>query len=248
MEFSEKVVVLQVGKFKEADMWIRFLSPTRGLLSAFAFGGSRSRRRFVGCLDVFNEIHVRVASSHRTPYLALQEGVLIKGLSRLRRDWGRFGQAVNCARFVQSFGSGPEEAAQTHHIMRDTLALLEEAESVPPHLPLHFRVRLAFEQGYALDATCCNACGAAAEQEPLWLLLREGRVLCGHCIRMTQGHALPLGTEARSALHMIHTRDPSSWTSLSLSPRAASEYARAMDGFIQFHVGISWNNGRFVRH
>jgi len=250
MEFSEKVLVLQVGKFKEADLWVRLLSPTRGLISAFAFGGSRSRRRFVGCLDVFNEVHVRISASSRTSYLALQEGVLIRGVTRLRGDWQRFGLAVNCVRFLQSFGVGPEGAGEAVFLVREILRLLEEQESIPRLLPMFFRVRLAFDQGYALGMTRCSRCGRelSAEEDAAYLILREGCVVCSSCCGHRAEQLLPLRPETLGALRDIRSIAPSQWAGIPLSPLAAREFARAVDGFIQYHVGIAWDRGRFVRH
>ena len=54
MQWTDDALVLRIGKFREADMWVRFLARDKGLVTAFAFGGSRSRRRFTGCLDAFN--------------------------------------------------------------------------------------------------------------------------------------------------------------------------------------------------
>lgn len=249
MEFSERVLVLQVGKFREADLWVRFLSPTRGLVSAFAFGGSRSRRRFVGCLDIFNEIGVRVSASHRTQYLALQEGVLLKGVSRLRTDWSRFGMAVNCVRFLQSFGVGPEGAQDALFLMREILQLLEEEETTPRLLPLFFRIRLAFDQGYALEVARCSLCGKplASSCERSFLLLREGRIVCASCAGKQPDYRLPLGTETLCALEQIKILPPSGWNRVELSPPGAREFARIVDGFIEYHIGIAWDRGRFIR-
>ena len=250
MDFSDQALVLHVGKFREADLWVRFLSPKRGLFTAFAFGGSRSRRRFIGCLDIFNEISVRVSASGRTSHLALQEGVLIKGVNRLRRDWSRFGLAVNCARFLQTFGVGPEEAEGTLFLMRGILQLLEDQETVPRLLPLFFRLRLAFDQGYALEASHCFLCGAPATStcEAAYLLLREGRIVCRSCIGKQQNYRLPLGIEALSIVTQVKELPPSGWSMIEPSPLGAREFARAVDGFIEYHVGIAWDRGRFIRH
>ena len=247
MEFSEQVLVLQVGKFKEADLWVRFLSPTRGLLSAFAFGGSRSRKRFVGCLDTFNEVNIRVSPTGRGAYLALQEGVLVKGLCRLRTDWARFGLANNCTKFLQAFGVGPEGAEKAHFLVDQTLCLLEEADSLPPLLPLFFRARLAFDQGYAMDAGQCALCGNTLHSHGAYLLLRDGQLVCPVCAPMQAGQRLFLGPEALETLETVHALEPLQWASILLSARAKNECARAIDGFIQYHVGLAWENGRFTR-
>lgn len=247
MEFSDTALVLQLGTFREANIWLRLLSPERGLFSAFAFGGSRSRRRFVGCLDVFNEIGVRVSGSSRNSYLALREGVLLNGVARLRNDWFRYGTAVNCARFLQCFGVGSDGAAESHFLMRQTLTLLENADDPPKLLPLFFRLRLAFDQGYALRTSGCHVCGAAFAGQRAWLVLGEGRIVCHACSRREQGQRLPLCAESMGVFEAVRSLVPSSWDAISLSGAAMRETARAVDGFIQYHVGIAWDRGRFVR-
>jgi DNA repair protein RecO (recombination protein O) len=274
MEFSERVLVLQVGRFREADLWVRFLSPTRGLLSAFAFGGSRSRRRFVGCLDSFNEISVRVSSSRRGAYLALEEGVLIKGLTRLRSDWSRFGLAVNCMRFLQSFGVAPDGAAQAHALMSGMLRLLEEEECLPQFLPLYFRARLAFDHGYSLSGALCGKCRdalvpscsgdydapepwrgnadgdcspAASSGRGAFFLPGEGLVLCPDCAGAVTGQRFFLGPEALRCLESIRTLPVEQWGRLCPPAASSRQLARMVDGFIQYHIGIAWENGRFVK-
>ncbi|MDR0826928.1 MAG: DNA repair protein RecO [Desulfovibrio sp.] len=248
MEFSETVLVLQVGQFKESDLWVHFLSPSRGSLSAFAFGGSRSRRRFVGCLDIFNEIKVRVSSSLRTPYFALQEGLLVRGVSRLRRDRQRLGVAVNCARFLQSFGVQPEGADKAYFLLRETIRALEELEQPPKLLPLFFRARLAFDQGYALSLSRCSHCGRELSGTYVRLLMREGQVTCPACAAFSNDSRLPLGPDALSALQTLHVLPPGDWHGLNLPALAAREFSLAVDAFVSYHVGIFWKDGRFVRH
>lgn len=249
MEFSERVLVLQVGKFRESDLWVRFLSPSRGLVSAFAFGGSRSRRRFVGCLDIFNEISVRISTSNRTPYLALQEGVLLKGVSRLRQDWSRFGIAANCVRFLQSFDIGAEGAEEALFLMREVLLLLENEKALPRLLPLFFRLRLAFDQGYAMELSHCSFCATSFKNapDPNFLFLREGRIVCRACAQNRPEYRLALGGGTLKALEQIKILSPSCWNQITLPPEHSREFARAVDGFIEYHVGIAWDRGRFVR-
>ena len=63
MEFSDQALVVQVGKFKEADLWVRFLSAKRGLFTAFAFGGCRSQNAFAAALIFL----IRSASASPAP-------------------------------------------------------------------------------------------------------------------------------------------------------------------------------------
>lgn len=91
MEWSDTALVLGVGRFRESDLWLRMLTRRHGIVSAFAFGGSRSRKRFCGCLDLFNELQISTKTTRNGMYLSLQEGNLIRGPRRLRTDWNRLG-------------------------------------------------------------------------------------------------------------------------------------------------------------
>ena len=249
MEFSEQAVILHVGKFKEADLWVRFLSPTRGILSGFAFGGSRSKRRFTGCLDAFNEVLLRVQASRRGTYMALQEGVLLRGPVRLRTDWARYGMANNCVKFMQSFGVGPEGADKAHFVLQQVLQLLEEADILPVQLPLFFRARLAFDQGYSLETEQCTACGKELSGRGARFSVLEGRLECHACAAVSQvrGRVLSLSAEALDILGAMRELAPTAWSDIPLGSPAGTECARALEGFIQHHVGLVWENGYFAR-
>ncbi|MDR2726763.1 MAG: recombination protein O N-terminal domain-containing protein, partial [Deltaproteobacteria bacterium] len=110
MEWTDTALVLRVGRFRETDLWVRLLARRRGLISAFAFGASRSRRRFPGCLDLLNVIRVRAKDTRGGAYLNLEEGTLLEGPRRLRQDWRRLGMLMNCVRFLEALGVNPENA------------------------------------------------------------------------------------------------------------------------------------------
>jgi DNA repair protein RecO (recombination protein O) len=248
MEFSEQALILQVGRFREADLRIRFLSPSRGILSAFAFGGSRSRRRFPGCLDVFNEVLVKVRTFRQGAYLTLQEGVLLRGSRRLRDDWTRFGIAANCAKFLQNFGVDSEGADKVHLVMRQLLQLLEDADAVPAHLPFLFRARVAFDQGYALRPEVCAQCGRDLTDQGAWFSIEEGRLFCLSCTpSLFSGRLVNLGPTALALLTSVQRRTPREWITPPFSERDLAECSSALDAFVCRHVGLAWEKGRFSR-
>ncbi len=47
-EWIDYALVLRIGHFRENDLWLKLLCRKRGLLTLFAFGGSKSKRRFCG--------------------------------------------------------------------------------------------------------------------------------------------------------------------------------------------------------
>jgi DNA repair protein RecO (recombination protein O) len=250
MEFNDSCIVLKVGTFREADLWLRLLSASRGVFSAFAFGGSKSRRRFSGCLDLFNEVIFHVKSDKQGEYLALQEGVLTKGPSRLRRDWRRMGIAVNCAGFLDYFQILPDGAAEAHSLFSSLLNALEEQSDIPPLLPMFFRARLAAGQGYALDPGFCAICGKVRQAgEEAVLPINSSGLMCRSCAATGfGGQRFILGPESLDLLEHIFSEPLDGWKLESFSGEAQKQCARAVDGFLQFNAGIYWDKGRFRKN
>lgn len=255
MEFTDRVLILRVGKFRETDLWVRFLSPRKGVLSAFAFGGSRSRRRFSGCLDVFNDVVFSIKTTRGGLYSALQEGTLMRAPRRLRTDWHRLGIAVNCAKFVEAFGVAPDAAEPAHGLLNEVLLLLEEETPPPANLPVLFRARLAFGQGYSVELASCAKCGKGLSgTSGSAFIVREGFFFCPDCAsfhaRERGGFMLSVSNETLDALRHVQEYSPSFWREgrlASLSPLGQRECARVIDAFIEHHVGLHWDASRFVR-
>lgn len=254
MEFSEQVLILQTGKFRESDLWLRLLSPSRGIFTAFAFGGSRSRRRFIGCLDVFNQVHFRIKKSRSSEYLSLEEGVLIRGVDKLRNDWSRLGLANNCANFIQAFGINSDGAREAYLLFNDLLRHLDSDAEICGLLPLFFRMRLAFDQGYSISLSACNKCSRSLIPTGAFLDIENGNILCPECSQKVLGATVFLSTESLMSLKTVKYNKPDLWGYLAIqkqnkkmSAQALRESGRAIDEFIQYHVGLRLRGAYFCR-
>lgn len=246
MEFTDKGIILRIGRFKEADLWVRFLSPERGIFTAFAFGGCRSRQRFSGCLDHLNQVLFRVRGSRLGAYSSLEEGSLLLSPTRLRGDLLRLGLAVNCQKFIEAMGVSAEGAPAAFSLFEQTLGLLQEADEVSQMLPLLFRARFAFDQGYRPETGHCLQCGSAIDHTGGVFHVQEGVLFCGNCVAPS-GPRFKMGNESLDALRFVQENSPLQWSRLVLSERARKELTRAVDGFIQFHLGLAWDKGMFRR-
>ncbi|MCL1986110.1 MAG: DNA repair protein RecO [Betaproteobacteria bacterium] len=247
MEWTDKALVLHVGRFREADMWVRLLTRRQGVLTAFAFGGSRSRKRFCGCLDIGNSIMCRVKNTRLAGYLALQEASLLQGLRRLRTDGHRLGLAMNCLRFLEVLGVQGEEARGAFSLAEDILALLEQDSPPSSLLALLFRLRIASDQGFAPFLHGCVRCGRQAREGENWqFLLDQGGLLCRDC-RTTGRYTLDLALASLVFLRKVQNSAPLLWDAAHLDPAERRQCGRVVDAFVQYHLGITWEEGRFRR-
>lgn len=248
MESTEKALVLKVGRFREVDAWVRLFSPHKGLFTAFAFGGCVSRKRFCGCLDPFNLVQFKVKTQRSGGYTYLLEGALISAHRRLLQDNERLGMAVNCLKFLEAAHLGHSGSQAAYALLLGTLAALEESPAPLRLLPLFFRGRMAFDQGFAPEWRRCSGCGADMLQaDGARFVVEEGRVLCPCCRFEGRGTTLALGREALAVLTAVECSPPQEWARLDPGAKARMECARALDMLVRYHLGLTWEHGSFTR-
>lgn len=248
MEFSEQALVLAVRRFREIDAWVRLLSPVRGVYTAFAFGGMKSRRRFLGCLDTLNHVQFKVRRSGYRGYHCLTEGRLLDAPKQLRSSPQRLGMAVNCLKFFEAVPIPPQGAAEAYGLLRGMLAALETQDAPSPLFPLLFRARMTFLHGLLPVCGQCAVCGRDMGDCGAVCHVEEGKILCPACRSATAGGVrLPLSSEALSLLEAAVGQDPGGWAVCRPQPSAAREFSRAVDLLVRYHMGLAWEQGGFVR-
>ncbi len=248
MEFTEKVVILRVGTFREHDCWVRFLSPSRGIVTGFAFGGRKSKRRFCGCLDGLNEVLVRVSSGKRNQYLSLEEGTLLQGFTALKQDPQKLGMAGNCLRFFEAVHTGEIRSSDACKFIMSMLVAFNGITGTPsPFFPILFRIALAFKQGYELDVLQCASCGSVL-QEHAWAgcSIEEGHLFCPACSKPAM---LTLSWQGLSFLQHLKETDIGKWVQWMPAKDVQREIFTFADRFIRYHLGVAADevSGRFIR-
>ena len=249
-EWNEQAIILKLGHFREADLWLRALLRQRGLVTLFAFGGAKSRRRFSGCLDQFNTLDCQIRTSRTGEYATLAEAGLLGAPQRLRLDWRRMGLAANCLRFVDAIGIGPETARESFELLENLRATLEKPAEPSPWLPVFFRLRLAAILGFGPEFKQCSLCGRQL-RGPAWFRPAEGQTLCAACSLTNpdknRGPGIRLPAASLDLLDSVRQSLPCDWSSKSIADADLRQAARAIDGLVQFHLGLEWDNGKFRR-
>jgi len=247
-EFTEEVIVLRIGQFREIDCWVRFFSPSRGIVSAFAFGGYRSRRRFPGCLDILNQVMFKVVSNPTGKYFYLQEGSLLQRFSGISRNMSRLGIAVNCIKFLEAAHLGGSDSRSVYYIILNTLQLLNSQAYVPAAFPLLFRAKVTGEYGFYPNITSCSLCGKEVDNDlesNYIFILQEGKICCTQCVSRFCKQGIKLRGIALAGLEGVFRNDPSSWGNDLVFEKLDKMAMQAMDLFVRHHLGLIWSAGRF---
>lgn len=249
-ELIDDAIILRIGLFHESDLWIRMLCRSHGLFTAFAFGGARSKKRFCGCLDLLNSLRCRIQPTRRGAYLTLREAVFLSGPKKLRQNWKNMGIAANCMRFLEAMQIAGDSSPPCFEALENLRETLESCKFRSSYLPVFFRLKIASLAGFSPNLESCGKCG-----QPIrgiaFFYPAEGQMLCEQCKNSFQarpGGQFDLVNEnSLLLLRSIKNELPSNWAMLEATTEDARQSARLVDHFIEYHVGLKWNNGFFQR-
>ncbi len=222
-------------------MWVRFLSPSKGMLTGFAFGGCKSRRRFCGCLDCLNLVLFRVSLSSRGRYLVLEEGTLVHGYQRLKNNPSRVGMAVNGLRFVQKICLEGDDSENVFRLMLAYLQTVEESEQVPAFFPILFRAAILFSHGFEPNLSRCFFCGKKLENiaQPSFLFA-QGTIACPGCDTRHE-KSIRVRRDSLLFLSRLNASNPESWLKWSIEPDILRDSIQVVESFTDYHLGKQFN-------
>lgn len=242
-------LILNIGTFREYDAWVRLLTKNNGICTAFAFGASKSKRRFAGCLDTLNIVHVSIEKSKRKDFLQLQETSLLES-STIRNDWRYIGIATNCLRFVEAVDIALETSEKSYNFITSFLQLLTSYPAQANTLPPLFRFKLASIQGYAPHIHSCVHCNAQIfpeeNEKNTTFSVEEGGIVCKECTSHSFSRHIKISYDTLYFLQKVQTQDPENWLKQEIPLSIVQEYGKIIDPFIQYHLGLEWQNNRFI--
>lgn len=248
IEWSDQAVILAKGFFHETDMWLKVLFREHGLATVFAFGASVSKRRFCGCLDIFNSILCKIKSSRNGKYLNLQEATLINGPKNLRSNWRNMGIAANCLRFLEAINLEGLPASRIYGLAEELRNTLEKSAGPHPLFPHLFRLHLTSLLGFAPNLKTCGECGSHISSNAFFRI-DAGTLFCMECskIQNFSRYDVYLPQGALNLLRAGQALSPSGWHFSSMDSLDRRACSKVIDGFIQYHLGLAWDKGDF-RH
>ena len=247
MEWTDTGIVLNLGTFGEADIWLRMLFKEHGVQTVFAFGGQHSRRRFVGCLDRANELECLVRASRNGHYLELCETTLVSGPGPLRTQRSNLGLCMNCLRLVECASVTQESSADSFLLVRDLIRALGQSLRNTLVIGLLFRLRFIALQGYSPVVDTCAGCGAE-RHHGAFFSVEDGGVLCPSCLqKRSRVQGVYLSGQSLHILSEALRTFPSAWTNFVFTPKEQRNVAFCADGMLRYHVGLTWDRGRFCR-
>ncbi len=255
-----EALVLRAVDFGESDRIVHLLTPLTGRLTVIAKGARRSRRRFPGTLDFFNELRVQVDRRRPGAMARLDEARLLRSFVGIRRSSRRFALACYLLemldRLAPEGGAGPDLRALFDY----AVSALEVIESQEPDARLRtwLELRGLAALGLRPELRRCVRCGAGVgehgaansgragpDASRVEFHIADGGPVCPRCADSAEA-LLPVHVGTLRALERSLSFELSQIERLALGGAALREARTLVARFLRFHVGLDLRSQRFL--
>jgi DNA repair protein RecO (recombination protein O) len=242
MGSSSKAIVISHSNFGEADRYVQFLTQKWGMITVLAKSARKSRRRYVGGLDLFchDEISLR-GDPKGTPYL--NELTVLNSFPALRDNLDKLLMAGKITQWVKRLADTTNPMPEIYSLLGQTLTLIER-EPDPERLDLLnlvFKLKLLLHLGLKPSVDDCVKCETPASRG--YMDIEAGGVVCPSC---SPAHYLSehlvLAEEDRRFLERGDSLRLTQWTDTQFPRTNTMRLARLMTQFAQYHTHLKLPN------
>lgn len=201
--YQTQALVLRTTALGEADRIVTLLSADGRKLRAVARGARRSRRRFLGCLELFSQVDITVAGRSGSHLERLEEAVLLDGHQPIREELSRFAHACYALELCEAFTVEGDANAGFWKLLVDVLRLLDQRPLRAVEV-CYLELRVLQVAGLCPDFSACLGCGRRQAQR--WYADRAASGLfCAEC-RPRGNPTQALVQAAVDLLRMLYAR------------------------------------------
>ncbi len=239
-----EAIVLRSNDYSEADRILTLFTRTNGKLSAIAKGAKKSKRRFVGRLDLITCVEAMLFRNRSMEMVRLDDARLIDGYTELKADMERLGYASYMVELADEFTPPGEPNVTMFEHLKGFLGMLKGAESTES-VARFFEIRLLDIAGLMPHLTGCVSCRKDMIEERMSFVMDKGGLLCRGCRGQgIEGMGLSAGTvkmllmAARLPVEKLHV--------LSAGEVFKKEARKMLSECIKYHLGKVPRCMRFI--
>lgn len=237
---SSKAIVLSREPFGEADLYVQFLTKKWGVITTLAKSARKSKRRYVGGLDIFchDEIFLRGVPKERA---YLNELVVLNAFTGIRDDLDKVMVAGKAVQWIRKLADIASPMPGVYSLLGQTLSLIEK-EGDPVRLELLglvFKLKLLSQLGLKPRLDACVRCGQTTPADAVFDM-EAGGLLCRACASKSGSSVerLRLGLDERAFLDVADRFRLTAWDDITFPKDRGHQLSRLVTRFASFHTHV----------
>ncbi|MBI4402535.1 MAG: DNA repair protein RecO [Deltaproteobacteria bacterium] len=234
---TSKAIVLSVTSFGESDRYIQFLTQQWGVITVLAKAARKSKRRYVGGLDLFchDEIFIKGDPKER-PYL--NELVVLNCFAGIRESLGKLLTAGKWIQWTKKFANYPTPMPGIYSLLGQSLALLEKnSEQHSERLDLLFRIKFLTQLGLQPQSRLCVQCTVELNAD-CYFDLPAGGLFCEQCALLNHLKTAKLKSWEQKALSIAEQIRLTQWHVLNIFEENLSNLINLLTQFASYHTHV----------
>ncbi len=234
---SSKAIILLRENFGEADQYIQVFAERWGNVSVLAKSARKSKRRYVGGLDMFchDELFVRGEPGVRC---YLEELTVLNSFYGIRGSLDRVMTAGGVVQWVRQLTESSPVIAPIYYLLGETLAWIEQEGDKDRlnALFLLFKLKLLAELGLKPRMEHCVHC--QAENRSVIFDTEAGGAVCSVCVQRLYrvSHCEYLSRDEKGVLSDWDSLTLADWSRTPLDKRCLEPLDRRVTQFASFHT------------
>jgi len=235
--FLSKAIVISRSEFGEADRYVEFYTQKWGVISALAKSAKKSKKRYVGGLDLFchNEISLRGDPRVRT-YLV--ELTVLNSFQGIRKDLDKLMLAGKLTQWIKKLTRDSAPMPRVYSLIGQTFALIERCEHREDleRLGLVFKIKLLSHLGIKPRLDVCTQCDSET-LSPVVFDVAAGGILCTSCrSKAKDGHVIQ--SDERQFLDWANHSKLKSWDEKTLEEGKTKRLLHLISNFASYHTHV----------
>ncbi len=180
-------IVLKTQKYGEADLIVTYLTPDRGIISAFAKSPRKTKSRFGSSLEPLTHSKISLWGKEQS-LPKLTQSDIIHSFQKIRESYNDFVSVSKLSEILISLTPSESPNKKLFSFFLNILQFISSSEQ-PSKESLHLisRIRLLAIIGYAPRMSGCGRCDSRSVD----FFPDAGTTLCQKCSRPSAGESKP---------------------------------------------------------
>lgn len=242
--YRAQAVILNSFDYGESDRIIAFYTFEHGKIKGIAKGARRSKKRFVGNLELGSLINLVFFQNNGSELVRVEEVALVEGFPKLRADIDILSYGFYLLELTSEMTREGVVLPAVYELLAGMLKMLNDGHG-PGVVARFFEIRLLSLAGYMPHLNGCVVCKSCGADGVRKFSSEKGGVVCGRCAPGLNS-LLPISPSTAGLLSMAARMDADKLARLKPAPSFIEEGERLLYDFIKFQLGRELKTRKFM--
>jgi DNA repair protein RecO (recombination protein O) len=251
-DVNAQAVLLKRIDYGDNDLIVTLFIPNVGKLTVIAKSAKKSKKRFPGILEHFNQLSVVYSQNRRGGLPLLKEATLHDAFINIRTDINKTAYAGYWVELIHLWLEEGHAQDTLYYLLQEVLGALDKGEVSIQVLDIYFQMKFLKLVGLQPHLTSCCQCQIQTDcllSDEVMVSIKDGGIVCCDCSNLSDSFhkKLALSKGTLKQLIWIAERHLPAAKRVRFSINALKETRDFLEAFVPYHVGRIPKSLKFIK-